>query len=435
MVMKKLRLGLLGLGQVGSGVYSILKEKQAYLASEVGVQFTIQKIAVKNPSKKRSVRVPAGLLTRDAYSIVRDPSIDVVVELMGGVGEAGRLVKEALRNGKHVVTANKALLAEDGDEIFNLAARLKRWVLFEASVGGGIPVVKSLREGLVANRFESIHAIINGTSNYILSQMSEGGADFGEALKSAQQKGYAEADPTLDIDGSDAAHKLAILVRVGFGGKVRFKDIYREGIQQIRAEDIAFAREFGYRVKLLAIAKNSKEGIEVRVQPTLLPKDHILANVNGSFNAVLMDGDKTGPVLLYGRGAGSLPTASAVISDLVDLAKRYDRLDAEDALVFRGNSRTLKLLNISSLMSRYYLRFHVVDQPGVLGKISRVLGVHRISISDCYQRESRIGSVVSLIMLTHHAHESSIRGAIRAIDKLGVVKGKSQLIRMEENQG
>lgn len=432
--MKKIRLGILGLGQVGSGVLSILAEKRAYFASDVGVEFTVQKIAVRNPSKKRAVRVPKSLLTRDAYAVVRDPSIDVVVELMGGVGEAGRLVKEALRHGKHVVTANKALLAEDGDEIFSLAARLKRWVLFEASVGGGIPVVKALREGLVANRIESVHAIINGTSNYILSKMSEEGMDFSEALKSAQQKGYAEADPTLDIDGSDAAHKLALLMRVGFGGKARFKDIYREGIQQIRAEDIAFAQEFGYRIKLLAIAKNSKDGIEARVQPTLLPKNHILANVNGSFNAVLIDGEKTGPVLLYGRGAGSLPTASAVISDLVDLAKRYDRLDAEDALVFRGNAKPLKLLNLSSLLSRYYLRFHVVDQPGVLGKISRVLGVHRISISDCYQRERRLGSVVSLIMLTHHAHESSVRGALRSIDKLGVVKGKSQVIRMEENQ-
>lgn len=432
--MKKIRLGILGLGQVGSGVYSILKEKKAYFSSEVGVDFVIQKIAVRHPAKKRPVRVPASLLTDDPLSVVHDPAIDVVVELMGGVEEAGRLVKEALRRGKHVVTANKALLAEDGDEIFSLAARLKRWVLFEASVGGGIPVVKSIREGLVANRFESIHAIINGTSNYILSKMSEEGADFGEALQGAQAQGYAEADPTLDIDGSDAAHKLAVLVRVGFGGKIRFKDIYREGIQQIRAEDIAFAREFGYRVKLLAIAKNSEAGLEVRVQPTLLPKDHILANVNGSFNAVLIDGDKTGPVLFYGRGAGSLPTASAVISDLVDLAKRYDRLEAEDALMFRGNARELKVRGLSSLQARYYLRFHVMDQPGVLGKISRVLGAHRISISDCYQRERSLGGAVSLIMLTHHAQERSVRDAIRVIGRMGVVKGKPQVIRMEDRQ-
>ncbi len=432
--MKKIRIGLLGLGQVGSGVYSILAQKHKYFASDVGVDFEIRKIAVRSLSKRRLVKVPAKLLTRDARSVVRDPSIDVVVELMGGTGEACHLVKEALLNGKHVVTANKALLAERGDEIFNLASRLKKWVLFEASVGGGIPVVKALREGLVANHIEAIHAIINGTSNYILSKMSEEGADFGEALKAAQEKGYAEADPTLDIDGSDAAHKLAVLVRVGFGGKVQFKEIYREGIQHIRAEDIAFAREFGYRVKLLAIVKRSKEGLEARVQPTLLPQDHILANVNGSFNAVLIDGDKTGPVLLYGRGAGSFPTASAVISDLVDLAKRYDRLDCEDALMLRANAKALKLKSISSLLSRYYLRFHVVDQPGVLGRISRVLGGHRISISDCYQKERRQGSVVSLIMLTHDAHEKDVRNAIRAIDKLGVVRGKSQVIRIEANE-
>jgi homoserine dehydrogenase len=339
----------------------------------------------------------------------------------------------ALRSGKHVVTANKALLAERGNEIFSLAARVKRWVCFEASVGGGIPVIKALREGLVANRVDSIHGIINGTSNYILSRMTEEGQDFREALRGAQDRGYAEADPTLDLDGTDAAHKLAILARFAFGGRVRMKDIHREGIDRINGEDIAFAREFGYRVKLLAIAKRTPGGIEARVQPTLLPEQHILANVNGSFNAVLLHGDEAGDLLLYGRGAGSRPTASAVISDLVDIAK-YDGQGLKGLEVpLRANAEPLKIKSISTILSRYYLRFHVVDRPGVLAEISSVLGKHGVSISDCVQKERKAGGVVPLIMLTHEAHETSLREAIRRIGRLNAVRG-SQVIRIEENE-
>ncbi len=428
--MKQLRIGLLGLGQIGSGVYSLLAAKRTYFSKDVGVELSLARVAVKHKGKVRKIRVPKSLLTYRASDVIRDPSIDVVVELIGGVKDARKLVLEALTRGKHVVTANKALLAEHGDEIFEFANRMRRWVSFEASVGGGIPVIKALREGLVANRIDSIHSIINGTSNYILSEMTGEKTDFAEALKKAQALGYAEADPTLDIEGIDAAHKLAILVRFAFGGKVKFKEIYSEGISRIRSEDIAFAEEFGYRVKLLAIAKAAPDGIEARVQPTLLPKDHILANVNGSFNAVLLRGDEVGDVLFYGRGAGARPTASAVLSDLIDIALRQDsRFDG--AAPIRAIRRPLRIKNISSILSRYYLRFHVVDRPGVLAKISQVLGRHHISISDVIQKERSIGSVVPLILLTHDAHERDLRNAIQAINRLDAVRGKSQVLRIE----
>ena len=429
--MKLLKIGLLGLGQVGTGFYSMMTSKKKYFRQEIKAQLKIAKIAVKNKRRKRKIRVPQQILTQDAMSVVRDPSIDVIVELIGGTREAKKLVCEALRQGKHVVTANKALLAEHGDEIFQLAYRMKRWVFFEAAVGGGIPVMKALREGLVANRIDSIHSIINGTSNYILTQMTQEGMDFKEALVEAQARGYAEADPTFDLEGVDAAHKLAILVRFAFGGKVKFESIDSEGITRIRSEDIAFAEEFGYCIKLLAIAKRSKGGIEARVQPTLVPKSHILANVNGSFNAVLLRGDEVGDVLLYGRGAGSRPTASAVMSDVVDIAKRMSTR-FKDLGLLRAVQKSLKVKNTSSILSRYYMRFHVVDKPGVLSQISQVLGKHQISISDVVQHERRQGSVVPLILITHDAHENYVRKAIRAIDRLRTIRGKSQVLRIEE---
>lgn len=430
---KSVRIGLLGFGQIGSGCYSILSAKKNALLKETGIHFEIAKIAVRNRRKKRLVNAPASLLTTDAWSIVKDPSVDIVVELIGGTKEAYRLVKEAILRGKHVVTANKAMLAEHGDEIFKLAYQKKKWVLFEASVGGGIPVIKVLRESLVANKVDSIHSIINGTCNYILTRMSEEQTDFDAALKCAQQKGYAEADPTFDIEGIDSQHKLAILVRFAFGGSVDYKSISCEGISSIRSEDIAFAEEFGYIIKLLAIAKKTESGIEARVQPTLLPKTHILSNVHGSFNAVLMHGDETDDILLYGRGAGSHPTASAVVSDLVDIVKKdAGRLSIPlEAPAFR---RKLKIKNISSILSRYYLRFHITDKPGVLSAISKILGAHGISISDCVQKVRREGRVVPLILLTHAAHEKDMRNAMQKISKLNVVREKPQVIRIEDDE-
>src|SRR3989338_6183653 len=365
--MKRLKIGLLGLGQVGSGVYSILKAKGANLARKNGTAFVLEKIAVKHSIKKRAVHPNRKQLTTNTRSLVRDPKIDVVVELIGGIHPAKELILSALKWGKHVVTANKALLAEHGREIFNAAKKMCRHVLFEASVGGGIPVIKTVREGLAANRIRSIYSIINGTSNYILTKMSEEHLDFKEALKLAQKRGYAEADPRLDIEGIDAAHKLTILASLVFGGWVRFKDIYVHGISNIRNEDIEFAEEFGYVIKLLAVAKKTDQGIEAHVQPTLLPKSHELSHVHGSYNAVLMQGDEVGDILLYGRGAGSRPTGSAVISDLMDLA----RLSGESR-AFIPELKPIPVKSISSLLARYYLRFHVDDRPGVLAHISQV---------------------------------------------------------------
>lgn len=431
MAVQKIRIGLLGLGQVGSGLVEILEAKRAWFMKQLGVDFEIRKIAVRNLSKKRSFKVAAHLLTDNPKLIVKDPSIDVIVELIGGKKEARALVLEAIKAGKHVVTANKALLAEHGDEIFKLAYQKKRWICFEASVAGGIPVMKALREGLVANKINSIASIINGTSNYILSHMTENGIGFEEALKMAQKKGYAEADPTLDLDGTDAAHKLAILSRYAFNGSIDFDSIYREGIKGIQSEDIQFARHFGYRIKLLATAKRSSEGIEARVQPTLVPEKHILANVNGSFNAVQICGDEVGDVLFYGRGAGSHPTASAVLADLVDIAKGGIYGPIQNSLLMRGIDEGLKVRNIVSTDSRYYLRFHVIDQPGVLATISNILGKHKISISDVIQQERSEGKIVPLIMLTHETHEKSVRLAVQAINRLTPIKGRSQVIRIE----
>lgn len=427
--MKELRIGLLGLGQVGSGVYSLLRSKSGFLAEKADVRFTLEQIAVKHRSKKRLVKPKGVRLTTNAWEVVKNPSIDVVVELIGGIHPAKELILYALRSGKDVVTANKALLAEHGREIFREAKRLGRHVGFEASVGGGIPVIKTIREGLVSNRIKSIHSIINGTCNYILTKMSEEQLDFAEALKLAQAKGYAEADPRLDIEGIDAAHKITILAGLVFGGWTNFRDVRADGISKIRGEDISFAKEFGYTIKLLAIAKKTASGIETYVEPTLLPNTHVLSSVRGSFNAVFMHGDEVGDILLYGRGAGSRPTASAVVSDLVDIAKLGS---GKLTGAYWPLVNPLRVNGISSLPSRYYLRFHVVDRPGVLAQISHVLGAHKISISNVIQKEWNMGSVVPLILLTHEASEHSIRRAVRAIDRLRVLKGKTQVLRIEE---
>ncbi len=426
--MKQLKIGLLGLGQVGSGVYSILKSKGRALSRQSGTIFKICKIGVKHRSKKRLAKPGSRLLTYDSRRLVEDPNLDVIIEVIGGIHPAKELILKALRSGKHVITANKALLAEHGRELFREAKKNGRHLFFEASVCGGIPVIKVLREGLIANKINSIHSIINGTSNYVLTKMAEDRLSFKDALGLAQKKGYAEANPTLDVEGIDAAHKLTILAGLAFGGWVNFKDIYMRGITSIRNEDIAFAEEFGYTVKLLAVAKKNKSGIQAHVQPTLLPKTHVLSNVRGSYNAVLMQGDEVGDVLLYGKGAGSKPTGSAVVSDLVDLS----RLSDGEGL-FTPNLSPIKVEKISTLSSRYYMRFHIVDRPGVLSKISNVLGRQNISISDVIQKERRAGSVVPLILLTHDTHQEAVTKAVQIIDRLAILKEKTQLIRIENH--
>jgi len=424
--MRSIHVGLLGLGQIGSGLYKLISRKNSLFERKYGVRFEFKKILVKNPRKKRFSGLNGKLLTSNAEEILKNPDIEVVVELIGGIHPAKRLILEALRNGKDVVTANKALLAEEGEEIFSLARKLGRQVFFEASVGGGIPVIKALREGLSANQIHAVHGIVNGTCNYILTQMSQQGLDFETALAQAQEKGYAEPNPSFDIDGIDSAHKLAVLARLAFEQYIPFKDIYCEGIRHITEQDIIFAKDFGYCIKLLAIAKRLKDGIEARVQPTLVPKDHILAKVDGSFNAILFEGDEVGEVLLYGRGAGPEPTASAVMSDLIDWSK-----GAESTFILDGE-KPLKVKSISSILSRYYLRFAVLDQPGVLSKIAGVLGKYNVSISDVIQTERKSGTVVPLILLTHHVHEKDIREAIRIIDGMkSMIRAKSRMIRIE----
>ncbi len=426
--MKKIKIGLLGLGQIGSGVYKILTRKKSLLVKKSGVCFEIEKIAVKHPGKKRSLSVPSKLITRDALGMARNGHVDCVIELIGGIRPAKDFVLAALKSGKDVITANKALLAECGVEIFKAAARYGRRIFFEASVGGGIPVIKALREGLVGNEIQSVLGIINGTSNYILTRMTRDQLEFKQALAQAQREGYAEPDPRLDIDGIDSAHKLAILASLAFEEPVRFRDVACEGIRAIDQNDISFAKQFGYSIKLLAIAKKTADGLEARVQPTLLSKDHILSKVDGAYNAILFRGDEVGDILLYGKGAGPRPTASAVVSDLVDLALGKQDKKANPWL---AKSR-LKIKSGSSIHSRYYLRFSVIDKPKVLARISGILGNHGVSISDVIQTERKIGNVVPLIMLTHHASEGAIRGAVRTIDHLPVIKGKSHLIRIED---
>jgi homoserine dehydrogenase len=427
--MKTLKIGLLGLGQVGGGVYSILRSKHHTIKERCGISIKITGIAVRHKEKKRGIRVNRLLLTKNAKEIINSKENDIIVELIGGIQPAKKWILKSLMQGKHVVTANKALLAEHGRELFREAERQKKHLFFEASVGGGIPIIKVLREGLVSNRIYSIQAIINGTSNYILTKMGGDHLDFKEALQLARDKGYAEADPTLDIDGSDAAHKITILASLVFGGWVSFKDVYVSGITQIRSEDIEFAEEFGFTIKLLAIARKTREGIEVHVRPTLLPKLHVLSGVHGSYNAILMKGDDVGDVLLYGKGAGRFPTGSAVVSDLVDLSKLEHHGGRQ---LFQIRPKKLKIKNVSSLLSRYYLRFHVVDAPGVLGKISRVLGNHKISISDVIQKERKLGDVVPLILLTHQTLERSLVNSVQVIDRLAITRGKAQVLRIEE---
>lgn len=424
--MKHFKIGLLGLGQIGGGVYQLLSRKKAALCRGSGVHFDLVKIAEKDPERAKLFSVPAKVLTAQAEEVVRDPEIDCVVELIGGIYPAKNFVITALKSGKDVVTANKALIAEHGKEIFSVAAKHGRQVFFEASVGGGIPVIKALREGLISNDIESIHGIINGTSNYILTRMSREGLDFETALQLAQKEGYAERNPGFDVDGIDSAHKLAILASLAFREPLDFGEIGCEGIRGIDKSDIAFAAQFGYVIKLLAIGKKTSTGVEARVQPTLISRDHILAKVEGVLNAIFLRGDEVGDILLYGRGAGARPTASAVVSDLVDLAS--GKSFGENPWLCR---RTLRMKPLATISSRYYFRFSVIDKPGVLAKISGILGAHKVGISDVIQMERKSGNVVPLIMLTHDVNEKEVHAAIAKIRTLAVIRGRPQVLRIE----
>jgi homoserine dehydrogenase len=433
--MKEIKVGLIGFGTVGSGVARILQKNSKLIEKRMGAKLILKRIADIDLKTDRGVKLKPGVLTRRAEDVIKDPEIDIVMELMGGIEPAKTFSLKAIRNKRHIVTANKALLALHGDEIFREAHRYGVDVNFEASVGGGIPLIRSIKEGLVANRIHSIFGILNGTSNYILSKMTDEGGDFGEVLKEAQEKGYAEADPTYDIEGIDAAHKLAILIRLAFGTPLQFKEIFIGGISQITPLDIQFSREFGYRIKLLAIAKMEKGRIEAHVHPTMIPEGHLLSTVEGVFNAIYIKGDAVGPALFYGQGAGQMPTGSAVVSDLVELGRnvltqasgrRVPLLSFQEWAI-----EEIPLKKMDDVVMPFYMRFSALDRPRVLSKISGILGKNDISISAVIQKGRQVNGAVSVVMMTHEAKEKNVRRALKEIDRLGVILGKTMFIRVE----
>jgi len=430
--MKKINIGLIGFGTVGSGVVRILREKKALMAAKVGLEMNIKKICDKDITSKRNVSVDRNILTRDVREITEDPQIDIAVELIGGIHPAKEFISEALKRGKTVVTANKALLAQHGRELFALAQDRGKSIYFEASVGAGIPIIKSLREGLAANRFNSIFGIVNGTSNYVLSQMSNNNCTFSGALKEAKDKGFAEKDTALDIDGIDSAHKLILLVYLCFGKWVGLQDIFVEGVSRISLADVNYAKELGFEIKLLAIAKREADELEVRVHPTLVPKKHLLASVGGIFNAIYVSSDLAGDLLFYGPGAGQLSAASAVISDMVDATQAIKAGLFKTMLNVQEDNAVRKLRRINDASSRYYIRFMAVDRPGVLAKVSGVLAKFGISIASVTQKERRKSKVVPIVMVIHEAQEKNLRNALEVIDRLDSIKEKTVAIRIED---
>jgi homoserine dehydrogenase len=434
--MKPINVGLLGIGTVGGGTWDVLSRNADEIQRRAGRRIQITRVADKALERARRIVGRKAKVTADAHEVTRARDVSIVVELIGGTGIAKELVLDAIAHGKHVVTANKALLATHGNEIFAAAQKKGVMVAFEAAVAGGIPIIKALREGLSANRIEWIAGIINGTSNFILSEMRDKGLAFAAVLKEAQKRGYAEADPTFDIEGVDAAHKLTILSALAFGVPMQLAKAYTEGISKLTREDIGYAEELGYRIKLLGITRRAKKGIELRVHPTLVPARRLIANVEGVMNAILVKGDAVGPTLYYGAGAGSQPTASAVVADLVDVT-RLITADPEHRvphLAFQPDrlSKT-PILPIGEVETSYYLRMRVLDRPGVLADIARILADSRISIEAMVQKEPEKGEKrVDIVMLTHLAVEKNVNAALAKIEKLPTMVGKVTRIRLEE---
>lgn len=426
--MKQIGIGLAGFGTVGAGVFKNLAKNRALLSERLGVELAVRRVAVRDMKKARSVDAPADLFTDDWKKVVDDPAVQIVVELMGGISEPLALITRAIEAGKIVVTGNKALLAEHGKEIFDLAASRNVPVFFEAAVAGGIPIIKAVRESFVGNHILSIHGIINGTTNYILTRMTDAGLDYAEALAEAQAQGYAEADPTLDVNGWDAAHKAIILASLAYGTWICPKKVFVEGIEHVTARDIAFAKILGYRIKLLGIIKADASGeIEVRVHPTLIPEKHVLASVNGVYNALCVHGDVVGETLFYGRGAGQDPTASAVIADLAEAAcASATRRDC--GFMPHGLYGDCKALD--AITCQYYLRIPVDDKPGVLAQVAGALGASNVGISSMIQPESA-GEQAELILMLHDATHAQVRNAIERIQSLACVKGTPLLLRVE----
>ena len=434
---KSINIGLLGFGTVGTGVVKILQQNSGVIGKRLGAKLNLKWIADLDIERDRGVKVDKNILTKDASKVLNDPEVNIVIELIGGYEPAKRFILKALNNKKHVVTANKALLAKHGSEIFETASKNNADIGFEASVGGGIPIIRAIKEGFTANNIQSVYGIVNGTCNYILSKMSDEGRQFDEVLKEAHALGFAEANPSLDIDGIDSAHKVTILASLCFGVRVDFDKVYTEGISRITPIDINFAREFGYRIKLLAITKRSNNEIEVRVHPTMVKEDNPISKVNGVLNAIEVTGDAVGENMLIGRGAGDMPTGSAVVGDVIEISRNIlnGGVNRVSPLSFLPKYiEDAKIKNISNIISEYYIRFSVLDKPGVLSKISGVLGNNSISISSVIQKGRGEKGGVPLVVMTHSAKEKDIQKALSEIDKLDVVLDKSVLIRVENGE-
>ena len=434
--MKPINIGLLGIGTVGSGTFAVLKRNHDEIARRAGREIVIKIIADRDIEKAQRIVGDGTLVTSDADEVVTHPDVDIVVELIGGYTTAKELTLKAIENGKHVVTANKAMLASHGTEIFSAAERQGVMVAFEAAVAGGIPIIKALREGLTANRIEWIAGIINGTGNFILSEMRSKGLSFDTVLGKAQELGYAEADPTFDIEGIDAAHKISIMASIAFGIPIQFDKVYTEGITKLTGEDISYAEELGYRIKLLGITKKTSKGVELRVHPTLIPSRRLIANVEGVMNAVVVKGDAVGSTLYYGPGAGSEPTASAVVADLVDVTRMHTT-EPKQRVPHLGVQPNLLLdipvLPMEEVETSYYLRLQALDRPGVLADITCILAELEISIDAMVQKEPKKDEEqVDIIVLTHLAIEKNINAAIAKIEELASVMGKITRIRLEE---
>lgn len=437
--MQTINVGLLGLGNVGAGVVEILQQQAGLIAERLGARLVLTRVATQRPNQQRAQQVAPAQLTGEALEVVQDPEIHIVVELMGGYEPARTYLLTALQQGKHVVTANKALLARHGRELFQTATALQRDIGFEASVGGGIPIIRTIKEGFVANRFESMSCIINGTTNYILSKMSDQGLEFQDVLREAQQLGYAEADPSFDVDGIDAAQKMALLASLAFGTWVPYESMYTEGITGVSQLDIVSARELGYRVKLLALAKMTDGQLDVRVHPALVAVDSWLANVHGVYNAISIRGDRVGRNMLIGRGAGAFPTGSAVVGDLVEVSRNILHTSHGRVPPHAYQAESLQevpLRAVDDVLCKHYLRFQVADRPRVLAAIAGILGEHSISLASVLQkgREHRPGAPVSVVMMTHEAQERSVRTALQAIATLPAILGETVRIRVEETE-
>jgi homoserine dehydrogenase len=436
--MRKINVGLLGCGTVGTGVAKILLENSDIIRLRLGAELCLYRLADIDASRADTLGLAPGVYTDDGRAMVSDPAVDIVVEMIGGQGIAKELMLAAIANGKHVVTANKALLAGQGGEILAAANEKGVELAYEASVGGCMPIVKTLRESLVGNHVQAMTGILNGTCNYILTQITREGSTFEKALAEAQAAGYAEADPTLDVEGLDTAHKLAILSSLAYGMELNLYDIYIEGISRISPLDIQFAEQFGYRIKLLAISKYKGDRVEARVHPTMIPLDNLLSSINGRVNAVVVSADAVDDIMLYGYGAGMMPTASAVVGDIVDIARNiiHGSVGRIPVLAFQTDAiRRIPVVPIDELTTHYYIRFSALDQPGVLSNISGILGKHGISIQSVQQIGRKTNGTVPLVMLTHLAQEANVKKALGEIEVLDIVSDQPVFIRIEDENG